>query len=308
MLSPRHPHVGGVREGPVDGGVLGSELDPGERGWTVARQRVDPAKEAGASPHRNVLRRCPAAREEDEHPSEYQAPGDRQQRERTAPAVMRGIAAVVGAAGRASQRPGRSRLWRVAKSSSAVVHVRSPALMMPSREARCVPEAAQGRQTHEGASRGAPGRPWTRTTLPNPMRVWLIIPTYNEAENIERVARAASSELARLAPGEHRILVVDDNSPDGTGAIADALAAEITEIEVLHRQAKAGLGQAYKAGFARALAGGAELAIEMDADFSHDPRYLADLLHAAGTADLVLGSRYVNGGGVRDWGIVRRLI
>jgi dolichol-phosphate mannosyltransferase len=101
---------------------------------------------------------------------------------------------------------------------------------------------------------------------------------------------------------------VDDNSPDGTGQIADRLAAELPAVEVLHRPGKAGLGHAYLAGFARALADGAEFVIEMDADFSHDPRYLPHLIAAARDADLVLGSRYVEGGGVKDWGLIRRLI
>jgi dolichol-phosphate mannosyltransferase len=139
-------------------------------------------------------------------------------------------------------------------------------------------------------------------------RVWVVIPTYNEAANVERIVRATAVELDRVAGGEHRILVVDDNSPDGTGAIADAIADQMTTVEVLHRPAKEGLGHAYLAGFARALAGDAELVIEMDADFSHDPAYLGDLLRAAEHADLVLGSRYVTGGGVRDWGPLRRLI
>ena len=138
--------------------------------------------------------------------------------------------------------------------------------------------------------------------------VWLIIPTYNEAANIEPIVRAALAQLEQAAPGRHRLLVVDDNSPDGTGRIADRLAAELDPVEVLHRPAKSGLGQAYLAGFAHALDGGAELVIEMDADFSHDPRYLPHLLSAAREADLVLGSRYVEGGGVTDWGVVRRLI
>jgi len=138
--------------------------------------------------------------------------------------------------------------------------------------------------------------------------VWVVIPTYNEASNIERIIRASASVLSAVAPGQHRILVVDDRSPDGTGAIADSLAAELDDVEVLHREAKNGLGHAYLAGFDRALAGGAELVIEMDADFSHDPRYLGDLLEAARDADLVLGSRYVAGGGVRDWGLMRRLV
>jgi dolichol-phosphate mannosyltransferase len=139
-------------------------------------------------------------------------------------------------------------------------------------------------------------------------RVWVVIPTYNEAANVEGIVRAASAELMRIVPDSHRILVVDDNSPDGTGALADRLAEENPDVEVLHRAAKTGLGHAYLAGFARALDAGAELVIEMDADFSHDPRYLEPLLEAAKGADLVLGSRYVLGGGVEDWGVVRRLI
>jgi dolichol-phosphate mannosyltransferase len=138
--------------------------------------------------------------------------------------------------------------------------------------------------------------------------VWVVIPTYNEADNLEAIVRAALAELEPYAADDHAILVVDDNSPDGTGAIADRLAAEHDAVEVLHRQAKSGLGQAYLAGFARALGGGAQFVIEMDADFSHDPRYLPQLLDAAKDADLVLGSRYVAGGGVRDWGLLRRLI
>jgi dolichol-phosphate mannosyltransferase len=138
--------------------------------------------------------------------------------------------------------------------------------------------------------------------------VWLIIPTYNERANVDGIVRAAAAELEQIVPGAHRILIVDDNSPDGTGAIADALASELEVVEVLHRPAKAGLGRAYCAGFARALDAGATLVIEMDADFSHNPGYLSQLLEAAKDADLVLGSRYVPGGGVRDWGVVRRLI
>jgi dolichol-phosphate mannosyltransferase len=141
-----------------------------------------------------------------------------------------------------------------------------------------------------------------------PARIWVVIPTYNEAETIDPIVRATDAELERLVPGEHRILVVDDGSPDGTGELAEALAEELGTVEVLHRAHKSGLGHAYLAGFARALDGGAELVFEMDADFSHDPRYLGDLLAAAEGADLVLGSRYVAGGGVRDWGLARRLI
>jgi dolichol-phosphate mannosyltransferase len=141
-----------------------------------------------------------------------------------------------------------------------------------------------------------------------PDRVWVVIPTYNEAANVERIERSTAAELDRVAGGEARILVVDDNSPDGTGAIADSLVAELPIVEVLHRASKQGLGQAYLAGFARALGGGADLVIEMDADFSHDPRYLGALLRSAQSADLVLGSRYAPGGGVRDWGLLRRLV
>src|ERR1700759_5227635 len=138
--------------------------------------------------------------------------------------------------------------------------------------------------------------------------IWLVIPTYNERENLAKIGDAAGAELERVAPGDFRVLIVDDNSPDGTGAIADGLAEAHDWVEVLHRPSKSGLGQAYLAGFGRAMEGGARLLLEMDADFSHDPRYLPVLIHAAEHADLVLGSRYVLGGGVRDWGLVRRLI
>jgi dolichol-phosphate mannosyltransferase len=134
------------------------------------------------------------------------------------------------------------------------------------------------------------------------------MPTYNEAPNLESIVRAVGAELDRVAEGDYRVLVVDDNSPDGTGAIADGLAAQIDWVEVLHRPGKEGLGQAYRDGFAHALASGAHLLVQMDADFSHDPRYLGDLLRALPGADLVLGSRYIPGGGVRDWGLARRVV
>jgi dolichol-phosphate mannosyltransferase len=137
---------------------------------------------------------------------------------------------------------------------------------------------------------------------------WLIIPTYNEAENVTGIVEAAGAQLARVALDGYRVLVVDDNSPDGTGAIAQALADRHDWVEVLHRPGKAGLGQAYIAGFEHALAHGAELLLEMDADFSHNPDYIPQLIAAAEDADLVLGSRYVAGGGVRDWGLLRRMI
>ncbi len=139
-------------------------------------------------------------------------------------------------------------------------------------------------------------------------RVWLVMPTYNEAENINRIIPAVHAALDEVAPGDHRILIVDDNSPDGTGTMADALAEQLDCVEVLHRQEKSGLGKAYTAGFRRALEGGAELVLEMDADFSHDPVYLPSLVRAADDADLVIGSRYVPGGGTRNWGFVRRVV
>jgi dolichol-phosphate mannosyltransferase len=133
---------------------------------------------------------------------------------------------------------------------------------------------------------------------------WLVLPTYNEAENVEPFVAAVRDKL----PAASRVLIVDDDSPDGTGRIADRLAAEHGNVEVLHRPRKEGLGPAYIAGFRHALAGGADLVLEMDSDFSHDPAYLPRLLEAAERADLVLGSRYVPGGGVSDWGALRRAI
>jgi dolichol-phosphate mannosyltransferase len=138
---------------------------------------------------------------------------------------------------------------------------------------------------------------------------WLILPTYNEAENIEAIVRTAGAVLADAAPEGRRVLVVDDGSPDGTGAIADRLAAECDWVEVLHRKEKNGIGPAYLAGFRHALKHGAAYAMEMDSDFSHDPADLARLLEAVhGGADLALGSRYVPGGGVSEWGLLRRFV
>jgi dolichol-phosphate mannosyltransferase len=136
---------------------------------------------------------------------------------------------------------------------------------------------------------------------------WLILPTYNEAENVEAVVRASLDRLAETG-GPHTVLIVDDNSPDGSGQIADRLAEELSGVRVLHRASKDGLGRAYLAGFAMALDNGAELIMEMDADFSHDPADIPRLVVAAGAADLVLGSRYVPGGGVEDWGLLRRAV
>jgi len=127
------------------------------------------------------------------------------------------------------------------------------------------------------------------------------LPTYNERENLERM-------LDALADKGVSVLVIDDNSPDGTGELADRLAAGHSHVEVLHRLRKEGLGPAYLAGFRRALAEGAELVLEMDADFSHDPADVPRLVAAASDADLVLGSRYVEGGAVGNWGHIRRFV
>ena len=136
---------------------------------------------------------------------------------------------------------------------------------------------------------------------------WLVLPTYNEVDNIDPFVRAVLPQLAGAAP-DHHLLIVDDNSPDGTGAVADKLAAEFDVVEVLHRPAKQGLGRAYLAGFRRVLDSGAELVLQMDADFSHDPADVPRLIKGASSADLVLGSRYVRGGGVSDWGLLRRVL
>ena len=128
------------------------------------------------------------------------------------------------------------------------------------------------------------------------------LPTYNERENLEPMLRA-------LADKDVRVLVIDDDSPDGTGQLADRLAAELGYVDVLHRAHKEGLGPAYLAGFRHALEHGAQLVLEMDCDFSHDPADVPRLIAAVEAgADLALGSRYVPGGGVKNWGLVRRFI
>ena len=134
---------------------------------------------------------------------------------------------------------------------------------------------------------------------------WVILPTYNEARNIAEMVKALEPKLTHAGD---RILIVDDDSPDGTGHVADQLAAGNAKVEVLHREEKEGLGPAYLDGFRTALDGGAELIVQMDADFSHDPAYLPRLLAASEHADLVIGSRYVPGGGITEWGQVRRLL
>src|SRR3984893_7013172 len=149
----------------------------------------------------------------------------------------------------------------------------------------------------------------SRVRRPMSGEPWLILPTYNEAENVEAIVTAAGGVLADAAADGFRVLVVDAGSPDGTGAIADRLAAEHDWVEVLHRAEKNGIGPAYLAGFRHALDRDAGFLMEMDSDFSHDPADLARLLGAGPAgADLALGSRYVPGGGVSDWGLLRRLV
>jgi dolichol-phosphate mannosyltransferase len=136
------------------------------------------------------------------------------------------------------------------------------------------------------------------------VRAVVCLPTYNERDNLERMLRA----LGEVLPADGRVLVIDDSSPDGTGELADLLAAELAYVDVIHRSRKDGLGPAYVAGFHRALAEGADLVLEMDCDFSHDPADVPRLIDAARDADLVLGSRYVEGGCIVNWGLVRRLV
>jgi len=136
------------------------------------------------------------------------------------------------------------------------------------------------------------------------MRATVCLPTYNEIENLERMVRT----LADVLPKGGRVLVIDDSSPDGTGELADRLAVELPWLSVLHRKRKEGLGRAYIAGFRQALADGAELVLEMDCDFSHDPRDVPRLIAATEDADVAIGSRYVEGGGTENWGLLRRMI
>ena len=131
----------------------------------------------------------------------------------------------------------------------------------------------------------------------------IIIPTYNESENIEGIVR----DILNLECGVS-ILIVDDNSPDGTGEIADRLSREFPEVHARHRPGKQGLGTAYRYGFSEALDMGATCIFQMDADYSHDPRYIPQFVSAIDDHDVVIGSRYVEGGGIENWGLLREMI
>jgi dolichol-phosphate mannosyltransferase len=181
-------------------------------------------------------------------------------------------------------------------------HVNSPVLRVTEQQTRIQrvphPGRRRGRRAYTARmTEAARAEPW-----PGP---WVVLPTYDEAENLESITAAILVALPAAT-----LLVVDDGSPDGTGQLADRLAGADLRVRVLHRTAKAGLGRAYLAGFRVALDGGATAVLQMDADWSHDPASLALLLDpvTAGSADLVIGSRYTPGGGVVDWGIARRVI
>ncbi len=137
--------------------------------------------------------------------------------------------------------------------------------------------------------------------------MWVCLPTFNEAANLEPMVERVL-DVFDTAGLRGSVLVIDDSSPDGTGEIADSLAERHERVHVLHRAQRQGIGPAYRAGFRRALAEGADLIIEMDCDFSHDPADIPRLVAAAESADLVLGSRYIPGGGTENWGLTRRAI
>jgi dolichol-phosphate mannosyltransferase len=139
------------------------------------------------------------------------------------------------------------------------------------------------------------------------VRVVVCLPTYNERDNLGPMVRALD-DVVRRHELDARVLVIDDSSPDGTGELADRLTGEFRFLSVLHRPKKEGLGPAYLAGFVWALATDADRIVEMDCDFSHDPEDLPRLLAATENADLALGSRYVEGGGTRNWGVARRAV
>jgi dolichol-phosphate mannosyltransferase len=144
----------------------------------------------------------------------------------------------------------------------------------------------------------------TETRAPHPPRQALVcLPTYDEKDNVVPITEAILAATPLVD-----VLIIDDNSPDGTGQLADAIAARESRVKVLHRAGKEGLGKAYLAGFDWALRHGYELILEMDADFSHDPRYLPGMLEAAKGADVVLGSRNIPGGGTVNWGVGRKII
>src|SRR4051794_26595433 len=166
-----------------------------------------------------------------------------------------------------------------------------------------VEDAAAGAVSPPSVARPAGGPASARAAVGT--GTWVVLPTYDEAENLEGIATAILDTL----PGA-TLLVVDDSSPDGTGDLADILAARDPRVRVRHRPAKAGLGRAYLDGFAIALASGATVVVQMDADWSHDPGILPALIEPVerGDADLVIGSRYTQGGAVSDWGVARRLI
>src|SRR5213080_961372 len=155
------------------------------------------------------------------------------------------------------------------------------------------------------ASASFRGSSATSAIIGPPMRATVCLPTYDERANLERMLRS----LGEVLRERDRVLVIDDNSPDGTGQLAEELARELPFVSVLHRTEKEGLGPAYLAGFRRALDDGAELVLEMDCDFSHDPNDVSRLIAATRDgADVALGSRYVPGGSIPDWGLLRRAI
>ncbi len=145
----------------------------------------------------------------------------------------------------------------------------------------------------------------TEPTSTRRPRAVICLPTYNERENLDPLVRALGDVLDTE---RDRVLVIDDGSPDGTGDVADRLAAELPWVSVLHRERKEGIGPAYVAGFRKALAEDAELILEMDGDFSHEPSVVPRLIEAADDADLILGSRYIEGGGTQNWGYLRRFV
>jgi dolichol-phosphate mannosyltransferase len=159
----------------------------------------------------------------------------------------------------------------------------------------CTPRLHSSAVTREAPPEGGKGT------------VWVCLPTYDEAANLAPMVENLLAVFDGHGVDGH-ILVIDDNSPDGTGDIADRLAAQHERVEVLHRATREGLGPAYRAGFRVVLDRGANLIIEMDCDFSHDPASVPALVQASAHADVVLGSRYIRGGGTENWGVVRRAI